>query len=547
MPDPQTGAEPRRVVVFSDGYGGACLVEDVEALSAAFPHWHFLVAQQVGRGTLRRRLRNAGRRFRAEPIGYPLSLAGRQLGAFVERFAPRPSRPSHRLEQLECANVTCRPCARLHEEATRKRIREFEPWLGIALGGPILKPELFEIPELGTINLHKSLLPEYRGMPPGFWEIHDGASISGVTIHWIDAGLDTGRIIAQEAVPVPRYATPRGLGHLLDVAGTRTLLRTLSLLDRGPVTAVAQGTPTTPVRSRPREGVRRRVERDCRRRRRCPDGGPRRAAKLAASALYVHAWSRVRDLLPRFRGQAHTTVLLYHRVSDDFLDGVTIGVEEFEAQLRYLLRHYEVIDPGEFLAGRGRPSRRRRLVLTFDDGYRDNHMAARLLKRHGLKAAFFVSTRIVNSDRGFPHDRKSLGRVVPALSWEEIREMADWGLPIGNHTADHADLGAIPLDAAVAQVRTGMTDLEEQLPGRSAASWLAFPYGYRSAMPEALRDLLPSLGIEYCFSAYGGSNPVAFDVLDIRRQGVNHGMNGLRLRAAIEGWGPAHNEKQGSA
>ena len=53
--------------------------------------------------------------------------------------------------------------------------------LGIVLGTRILKASTFGVPRMGCINLHKGKVPEYRGMPPGFWELYDGASSASVT------------------------------------------------------------------------------------------------------------------------------------------------------------------------------------------------------------------------------------------------------------------------------------------------------------------------------------------------------------------------------
>ncbi len=64
----------------------------------------------------------------------------------------------------------------------------------------ILIKELIDIPKFGSINLHPSLLPLYRGMSPQHWPIINGDSETGVSIHFIDEGVDTGDIIIQEKV-----------------------------------------------------------------------------------------------------------------------------------------------------------------------------------------------------------------------------------------------------------------------------------------------------------------------------------------------------------
>jgi len=66
----------------------------------------------------------------------------------------------------------------------------------------ILKKKLIDIPKLGCINLHPSLLPKYRGMSPQHWPIINGDDKTGVTVHYIDEGIDTGDIILQKEIDI---------------------------------------------------------------------------------------------------------------------------------------------------------------------------------------------------------------------------------------------------------------------------------------------------------------------------------------------------------
>jgi methionyl-tRNA formyltransferase len=68
----------------------------------------------------------------------------------------------------------------------------------------ILAKELFQIPKKGSINLHPSLLPFYRGMSPQHWPIINGDLETGVTVHFIDEGVDTGDIIIQKKLPIQK-------------------------------------------------------------------------------------------------------------------------------------------------------------------------------------------------------------------------------------------------------------------------------------------------------------------------------------------------------
>lgn len=71
----------------------------------------------------------------------------------------------------------------------------------------LLKPEVFTVPPLGAINVHPSLLPQYRGPNPLFWQYYYGDLQAGVTVHQIDAGADTGDILQQASFDIPLGAS----------------------------------------------------------------------------------------------------------------------------------------------------------------------------------------------------------------------------------------------------------------------------------------------------------------------------------------------------
>ena len=112
-------------------------------------------------------------------------------------------------------------------------LRECGATLGIVLGTRILKPSTFSVPAMGCINLHKGKVPEYRGMPPGFWELYDGVASAGVTVHFVDNGLDTGDILASGTVPIAKHETPDSLCEKLHQEGARVLAEAVAALRDG--------------------------------------------------------------------------------------------------------------------------------------------------------------------------------------------------------------------------------------------------------------------------------------------------------------------------
>jgi len=97
----------------------------------------------------------------------------------------------------------------------------------------ILKPEILSLAPRGVINVHPSLLPKYRGADPIFWAIVNNETETGVTIHWMDAGLDTGPILCQRVVTIPPGANGTELSGLLTCTGVGLLAEALDQVENG--------------------------------------------------------------------------------------------------------------------------------------------------------------------------------------------------------------------------------------------------------------------------------------------------------------------------
>jgi folate-dependent phosphoribosylglycinamide formyltransferase PurN len=94
----------------------------------------------------------------------------------------------------------------IHSAHVLEQVQMLEPDLGLIYGSPILKPELFEIPELGTLGIHHGKVPEYRGNKTTFWAMYNGEHVAGVTIQKVNKGLDTGSIVKTGQVKAYRRA-----------------------------------------------------------------------------------------------------------------------------------------------------------------------------------------------------------------------------------------------------------------------------------------------------------------------------------------------------
>lgn len=137
-------------------------------------------------------------------------------------------------------------------------IRNVNPDLIItAAYGKILPQRMLDIPEYGCINVHASLLPRYRGAAPVQYSILNGDDITGVTIMKMDAGMDTGDILAQIEVPVDIDDTTETLMAKLASAGRDLLLDTIEDYVEGKITPVKQDESKVTVTSqiKPEDGI----------------------------------------------------------------------------------------------------------------------------------------------------------------------------------------------------------------------------------------------------------------------------------------------------
>jgi methionyl-tRNA formyltransferase len=106
--------------------------------------------------------------------------------------------------------------------------------------GRIIPQWMIDLPRLGNLNLHASLLPRYRGAAPIQWAIANGESVTGVTTMRIDAGLDTGDILMQREISIGLEDTAETLGPKLASVGAELMVETLRGLETGEVRPTPQ-------------------------------------------------------------------------------------------------------------------------------------------------------------------------------------------------------------------------------------------------------------------------------------------------------------------
>lgn len=134
--------------------------------------------------------------------------------------------------------------ATLREPGSRAPLVDARPDVAVVVAyGLLLPPEVLEIPRLGCVNLHASLLPRHRGASPIQAAILAGDATSGVTTMLMDEGLDTGPILLQAPVPVRDDDTAGSLGQRLATVGAELVVETLE----GLVSGTLQPRPQDPA------------------------------------------------------------------------------------------------------------------------------------------------------------------------------------------------------------------------------------------------------------------------------------------------------------
>lgn len=115
-------------------------------------------------------------------------------------------------------------------------LRDMQPDVIVVVAfGQILPKEILDIPRLGCVNVHASLLPKFRGAAPIQWSIIDGEEVTGVTTMLMDVGLDTGDMLLKTEIPVDPKETGGSLHDKLAAVGGELLEKTLIGLEAGTI------------------------------------------------------------------------------------------------------------------------------------------------------------------------------------------------------------------------------------------------------------------------------------------------------------------------
>lgn len=141
---------------------------------------------------------------------------------------------------LEHGLTVCQPDTLKGEEAL-DLVRSLQPELTVAAAyGKLLPEEILKVPPLGSINVHSSLLPKYRGAAPINWAILNGETETGVSIMYMAKGLDTGDVILQKSTPIGPEEDAQALTARLAELGAEALSEAVKALEAGTASRTPQ-------------------------------------------------------------------------------------------------------------------------------------------------------------------------------------------------------------------------------------------------------------------------------------------------------------------
>lgn len=253
--------------------------------------------------------------------------------------------------------------------------------------------------------------------------------------------------------------------------------------------------------------------------------GADRAKQLLKNGVY-RAIGETAEVVRPFDddGDRVLRVLMYHKVNDLQGNPVTVPVSLFDEQLAQIRDlGYTVVSVDAVLDhfAAAVPLPPRAVLITFDDGYRDNLLnAAPILARYGYPAVVFVPIGYLDSPRPLPHEEHLVGRgiVNPTLHWEQLAELEAAGIRVESHGISHRPLANLEIDEAAREITLSKLRLEERL-GRPVRAF-AFVKGSEADYRPVHLSLLKQAGYEVAFTSVSGSNSRGADPLQLHRYNV---------------------------
>jgi peptidoglycan/xylan/chitin deacetylase (PgdA/CDA1 family) len=381
-------------------------------------------------------------------------------------------------------------------------VRKLGADLGIVYGTTLPHSELHSIPRHGSLRLHEQRMPGCPSDGPAeLRESLEAGEELRVSVHRVGAEHGPGLTLCSESFPIEPFDTLTSVSLKSDLVGNDLLVSAVAGLIRGTL-AKERSEPVLESRGSKRlaghqsEIAPRHLSYRVKRSR------PR--WKLLLRTLLLGPYVVVRNWVRRFRGSFPVIILYHHLVADrPHYNG--IPTQLFLRQAKFLREHYKVVSLSEAVEMlRSNRVKAPTVVLTFDDGYRDNFISLRAVTEvTGIPATLLVCTENVDLQREFDYDLKLGVRNFWPLTWDQIEYLNQAGFEIGSHTRLHFDCGSSDIQGLQREIVGSKADLEHHLGIK--VRFFSFPWGHPVNMSEEALQLA-RVTYPYVCSAFGGGN-----------------------------------------
>ena len=456
----------------------------------------------------------------------------------------------------------------VNSEAVQSHVIGLAPDIVLIYGSDILKGFWLTAPRIGALNMHYGILPNYRsGNSTQFACMHERLDLVGATIHYIDAGVDTGPIVSRRYINAPtQYTTLNQLISAVYAAGADELLkcaeRIINSGERLPSQQLNLDCSYYPARLATRKAMK------------IADWRFREIKETwphLESTIERRVFSRIPTIsLRRIKYPNGVYTLLYHGIRDDSCHAewescyskVITPLENFKSHIDWLLNEgfipIKLTESFDLL--RHGTCDKRYFVITFDDAYSNLLNVKNTLASNKITPAVFVNGAFCDGppyfrvlaaiirDRGKAgHLRNILKDALPGINWsvdasmlfnqlkneyvpgviedvvvkcytnecgpidfkchlgvDELKSLEVDGWQIGNHTWDHKTLSALDSRQVVNAIERNMTFLSEN--GVRCINWLAYPNGLAKHVNLAVKAWLDQHVEIHGIFAGGGIN-----------------------------------------
>ncbi len=221
-------------------------------------------------------------------------------------------------------------------------------------------------------------------------------------------------------------------------------------------------------------------------------------------------------------------ILAYHSISDTRKDTLAVSVQNFEQQLAWLKKNnYQSLSLKDL---QNASSKNKIVVITFDDGYRDNyHVALPILIKYGFKATIFITADFTGTEHIFWWDKNKIGKYgdeedFKLLTWDQVNEMIGYGIEFGSHTKKHKLLPDISEKEARIEIEDSKSKISSMI--GSDVSSFCYPAG---RLNDSIINMVSQAGYQ-CGVITPPVRGIPKSIFTIRRVGIYYGTSFFKFK-----------------